>query len=290
MSSTTATTATATSTTTHTNPPAFFHRPDGRTSHHTLRPLSCEVSTLSQSDGSAIWKSGATQVLASVHGPLAPRQPHLETDHTIVSLLIKSGASGGGGGGTTTTTSSGAHREWEEILTKVLTNCLATSRQRQRCVVQVVLQILSADGSVLAACLHAALSALMDAGLKLSYLPTAVTCRILNGTSISVTNTSSSSSSRCIQLDPSAEEEEDDNGGGTIVLFTNGSIGSDQETNTNNKGTILACHTSGNVHLSIPVLLHCCAAADQVRPALVAFWRLVLEQKVTRETQTLWSS
>lgn len=298
---TTATTTSSTSsTTTDRRIPFPPHRPDGRTSHHTLRPLSCELSTLSQSDGSALWKSGATHVLASVHGPLAPRQPHWETDHTLVSLLIKSG-----GLGASSSLGEQHHREWEDVLTKVVTGCLEASSQRQRCVVQIVLQIISADGSVLAACLHAALSALMDAGLELSYLPTAVTCRIINGSTVSSSSSSSSSSStsRCIQLDPTAEEEEDNDdddninnygGGGTVVLFTNGSVDGDQETRTTTTSlhgtTILACHTSGNLHLTIPVLLQCCAAADQVRPALIAFWRLVMEQKVTREAQTLWSS
>lgn len=225
-------------------------RADGRLAS-TLRPLSCELGTLHNADGSALWKSGSTQVLAAVHGPVAPRQPQHETQKAKISIIIKSG-----------TTVNTLEREWEAFLTKALTACLVTE-QYPRSVIQIVLQILSADGSVLGAALNGAVAALMDAGIAMKVLPVAVTCLI------------SEIDNSTIQLDPSLEEEQV---GGVVVLVSESAT----------PGKILACHTSG-VAASMDVILRCCAVAERAAPAIPAFWRIVIEQKATREAQTLWS-
>jgi ribonuclease PH len=181
-----------------------------------------------------------------VHGPIAPRLPQHESENAVVSVIIKSG-----------NLSSTYEREWEDFLQNVLSNAIMTSSY-PRSVIQLVLQIILADGSVLATALHAAVSALLDAGIEMNVLPTAITCS-MGGDSI--------------RLDPSAEEEQ---GGGTIVLVT-----------ANDK--VLSCFTS-NIQVSLDRLLQCCTLAHRASPAITAFWRLAVEQKVKREAQTLWES
>jgi ribonuclease PH len=222
-------------------------RSDGRDSS-SLRPLSCELGCLQNADGSALWKSGATHVIASVHGPLTPRQSNHERENAAVSVVIKSGQA-----------NQTYEREWENVLTQVLSPAIAVETYK-RSVIQIVIQILSTDGSVLGACLHVAVSALMDASIDLNFLPTASSCLIqADGT---------------IQLDPTAAEEQS---AGTMVVITSP------------ESAVLATHSSF-MDASIDKLLQCCAIATKAGPAVRAFWRLVMEQRVTRETQTLWTS
>lgn len=223
-------------------------RSDGR-SENTLRPLSCELGSLKNCDGSAIWKSGHTAVLAAVHGPIAPRQAQLESSTgCVVSVVIKSGIG------------NMYDPEWESFLRQQLTASIVTENY-PRTVISVVLQILNADGSVLGAALHAALSALMDAGIDMQLLPTAVTC-FYDGDSI--------------QLDPSVEEEQAAQS--VLVLVFS----------PKNNG-LLGCHTTASMQQSVVQFLNCCTTAARAVPAIQAFWRLAIE-KETRESHALKSS
>ena len=62
-------------------------RADGRGSEGALRPLTCELSCLHRADGSALWKSGSTHVMAAVYGPLAPQNMTKEKEHSITKIL-----------------------------------------------------------------------------------------------------------------------------------------------------------------------------------------------------------
>jgi ribonuclease PH len=243
-----------------------LRRPGGRASN-SIRPLSCELSCLQNADGSAQFSAGSTAALASVQGPVAPRLPqHENPGGAVVSVIVKSPSS--------SSSSSSSNRtyelEWEQILTRVLFRAIVTELY-PRTVIQIVVQILTIDGSVLAVVLHAAVSALMDAGIELRYLPTATTCLYVP------TSGAGSSSSDSILLDPSAEEEQGRDSGTVVVVTQSG----DEE-------SVLAIHTS-NACLLAHSLLQCCKLAHRTSPAIVAFWRLVLKQKAAREAQTLWS-
>jgi exosome complex component RRP46 len=220
-------------------------RLDGR-SENTLRPLSCELGSLHNCDGSAIWKSGSTAVLAAVHGPIAPRQAsHESSAGCVVSLVIKTNA----------TNASSSNQmydpEWEDFLTQQLAACIVTESY-PRCVISIVLQILNADGSVLAVALHAAVSALMDAGIDMHLLPTAVTC--------------SCASDGSMQLDPSYEEEQSSQG---VIVFV---FSPDQSHG------MLGCYTTASLQQSTVQLLQCCSTCQRAVPAIQAFWRLAMEK------------
>ncbi|CAB9496530.1 complex exonuclease RRP46 homolog [Seminavis robusta] len=140
----------------------------------TLRPLSCELSCLQRADGSSLWKSGSTQVMAAVYGPIAPRIPSQEKgDEAQVSVVIKSGRHNNANNNSKSNNSM-LEREWEQLVTSIFTACIDTNAYA-RTVVEVVLQVVQDDGSVLAAALHAAVAALMDAGVSLTNLPVATT-------------------------------------------------------------------------------------------------------------------
>ena len=170
-------------------------RADGRGSEGALRPLTCELSCLHRADGSALWKSGSTHVMAAVYGPLAPQNMTKEKEHSIVSILIKSGKTG----------QATLESEWVEFLANVLSSCIDRSMY-PRSVVEVVLQIIQADGSLLSCLLHASIAALMDAGVDLLYLPVATTCLVKQDLS-------------SIHLDPTSSEEEEANT--TVIVLVN---------------------------------------------------------------------
>jgi len=231
-----------------------------------LRPLACELSCLQNSDGSALFQSGSTHVLASVHGPLAPRiRQHEDSTQASISIILKSPRS---------STTTAYDREWENFLTGVLSSCIRKTAY-PRSVIQIVLQIVAADGSVLSTCLHAAVAALMDAGIEMLRLPTAATCLLhSDGPDYPLT----------VQLDPSSDQEQASSSHGCIVVVTVPST---------NK--VLATHTmirgqGSKGGCSIETLLQCCALSSRAGPAVVAFLRLAFEQKVQKEAQTLWSS
>ena len=163
------------------------YRPDGRSSGGTLRPLACEMSCLQRADGSALWKAGNTHVLCAVHGPIAPRIAHHEDpNEAVVSVVFQEG------------------REWEIFLQIILSGCI-DRRQYPRTVVEIVIQVIQADGSVLGCALQAGVAALLDSGICLRHLPVATACSI--GTEL--------------LLDPTAEEESDPDVTCMIMVNTN---------------------------------------------------------------------
>ena len=231
-------------------------RADGRANAATLRPLACELSCLHRPDGSALWKSGSTHVLAAVYGPIAPQNMNQEDDVGLVSVVIKSGKA-----------EDNSHYETElgDFVTKILTSCVDTSRF-PRCIIEVVLQIIQSDGSLLACLLHGAVAALMDAGIDLLYLPVATTCLVgANGKA-------------SIRLDPTSVEEEEERESSIIILVNE----------ERNPEKILGSHTVGS-GTSLDDLLACIQIASKACKAIPAFWRLAMEQKLNRESQTLWS-
>jgi exosome complex component RRP46 len=142
-------------------------------------------------------------------------------------------------------------------------DCVQLS-QYPRTVIQVILQVIQSDGSVLSCALHAAVAALLDAGIAMLSLPVATTCLLSN--------------SSPLRLDPTAEEEENDEA--SVIILVNDSIKRDE---------LLGCQTKG-ASMSLESLLKCLEAASRASPAVVAFLRLAVEQKVTRQSQTLFSS
>lgn len=232
-------------------------RIDGRVSAGTLRPLSCELSTLHNADGSALWKSGSTHIMAAVHGPLAPMNMTKEETKAIVSVVIKSGRE------------DKTECEWADFLGNVLSSCIDRKRY-PRSVVEIVLQIIQADGSLLSCLVHAAVAALMDAGVEMMYTPVATSCLLHDPLDESSTVNS-------IYLDPCRTEEEEPNT--SVIVLVNESTQPEK---------IIGSHTIGQ-GISLERILACMQVATKAGPAIVAFWRLAVEQKVNRESLTLWS-
>ena len=225
---------------------SIIYRPDGRSSGGTLRPLSCELSPLQRADGSSLWKSGSTQILAAVYGPIAPQRPSVERQECAVLSIIFTG-----------------HREYESLLQTVLEGCICIS-QYNRCVIEVVLQTINDDGSALSCALHATVAALMDAGICMKRLPLATTISL-----------SQADEEELLLLDPNREEEQRQP---SLTLVTS------------NAEPDRLLGAMGDGKFSLERLLACQEAASRASPAVLAFLRLAVEQKVMRQSKTLWAT
>merc|ERR1712160_30920 len=71
-----------------------------------------------------------------------------------------------------------SERELEYYLRDALSSCILLERY-PRCVIQVLIQIIQADGCVLGSAVKCAVLALMDAGVAMGGLPVASTCVVI---------------------------------------------------------------------------------------------------------------
>ena len=183
-------------------------------------------------------------------------------------------------------------RELEYFLRDALSSCIMLERY-PRCVIQVVIQIVQADGAVLGSAVNCAALALMDAGVAMRGMPVASTCAVIRnsrGTEMGnddMDETDGGGGGPTVWLDPTAEEESGE-GHAIAVHVTNMTSSSSSEGGGSDAGEITSSFTFGSP-LSLEGLLASMDRTMQSRAAMVAFMRLAVEQKVQREVQTLWS-
>jgi exosome complex component RRP46 len=191
-------------------------------------------------------------VLAAVYGPIAPQRPSVEQPDSAVISIIFNG-----------------HREYESLLQTILEGCICVE-EYARCVIEVVLQTIRDDGSVLGCAVHATVAALMDAGISMTRMPLATSVAL----SLSRGRGDDDNDDAVLLLDPNEEEEQHQT---SLTLIT-----SNLEPDC-----MLGSMCEGK--LSLERLLACQEAASRATPSVLAFMRLAIEQKVMRQSQTLWA-
>ncbi|KAL7563273.1 hypothetical protein ACA910_016636 [Epithemia clementina (nom. ined.)] len=252
-------------------------------SSSSIRPLSCELSILNDANGSAVWKSGGTMVMASCHGPTAPRQaqtlvstvddnnnysgiPGNHNNNVLVQVLLPG--------------SLRHSSEWEVFLTNVLSGCVRSEACPPDSIIQIVLQIQSDDGSVLAACVHASVSALMDASIEINYLPVAINCVIFAG-----------KKKHSLVLDPTlAQEEQDDAGLLTlVVVHLAGEGGRNRKNDSSSSSSKMGGLWTSGIRAGPEQILQCWKIAKDASAAVTTFWRMALNHKHQHHAKTLFS-
>jgi len=183
-------------------------------------------------------------------------------------------------------------RELEYYLRDALSSCILLERY-PRCVIQVVIQIVQADGCVLGSAVNCAVLALMDAGVAMGGLPVAVTCVAVPSYHIGNAggmedDAESEKDATTIWLDPTAEEESGE-GHAIMVLVTDMASSTISKQSSNDEGGGIITSFTFGAPLSLKGLLASVESSKQSSAAMVAFMRLAIEQKVQREVQTLWS-
>lgn len=262
--------------------PIKIIRPDGRTSYATLRPLAAEVSCLSRSDGSCKFSSGSTTILAAVFGPAAPRAvSRARNNEAIVAVVFKYGSKI-----SSSSTKDGSksyhpgygtnERELERFIGDALQGCIET-KFYPRTIIEVVIQVMNADGSVLSSAINAAVLALVDAGVRMNRIPIGTTCLV-----------KCTDASANILFDPTAEEESNEEYAAIILATTDKDDYDDNNDDVNSSVKVISSLTFGQFQLKS--FLSCIEASGRASKAMLAFMRVVQEQKVVRESKTLWSS
>ncbi len=122
-------------------------------------------------------------------------------------------------------TGQGVHKDSEAIIRRTLEPIIVRS-QNPMCAIEVTLQVVNDDGSLLAASVNAAVSALVDAGVPMCGQAAAVTCAI--------------SPDGSIMLDPTRQEEAGAEACITLVLDPNGGIITSICTGANSPSTTLS--------------------------------------------------
>ena len=118
----------------------------------------------------------------------------------------------------------------------------------------------------------------MDAGVDLLYLPVATTCLVISAVGDNDSQSIHSSNNTIIRLDPTSGEEQEERDSSIVVLVNE----------QNKPDEILGSHSFGS-GVSLDDFLACVIIASKACAALPAFFRLAIEQKANRESQTLWS-
>lgn len=135
------------------------------------------MNVLPHVDGSALFELGNTRILCTVHGPREPRQRSI-TLHDRCSITVRFHAA-------TFSSVSGERRrqvprdrrleEWSRYLEEVFSTAILIS-QFPRSQIEINIEVLNADGGVLAAAINSTTLALITAGIPLQdYV---IACRV----------------------------------------------------------------------------------------------------------------
>mmetsp|Transcript_33780 Transcript_33780/g.95602 ORF Transcript_33780/g.95602 Transcript_33780/m.95602 type:complete len:244 (-) Transcript_33780:179-910(-) len=170
-----------------------MERRDGRGTH-TLRQMGLDLASLKQADGSAAWRQEGTHVLAAVHGPIEAPPRKENSEAAVVEVVFRP----------LQYVPGEAEREKEQVIRQTVEAAILGALH-PRTTVQVVLQVVSDDGALLACAINAACFALLDAGVPMSRMFMAVGCCVTEGGDLLVDSTkeeeAAATAAACIALE-----------------------------------------------------------------------------------------
>ena len=172
-------------------------------------------------------------------------------------------------------------RELESFVCDALSSCIMLERY-PRCVIQVVIQIVQADGSVPGVAVNCAVLALMDACVAMRMIPVASTTCVVASRTCQESQQQLNDNINSVWMDPSAEEESAD--GHSIVVFV-----TEADSNDDGKAPEIITSFTYGAPVSMSGLLHCMDCGRKYNTAMVTFTRMAEKQKVEQEVETLWS-
>ncbi|KAI7844963.1 hypothetical protein COHA_001610 [Chlorella ohadii] len=225
-----------------------MERTDGRSAGQ-IRTVRCERGLLTRADGSAQWTQGGTSCLASVTGPTqsyASSKEDAERATVDVVFRPRSGL-------------AGAQERQHEAVIRRACEAVIVAALHPRALIQVVVQVVSDDGGVLACALNAACAALLDAAVPLRTLCAAVSA-------------AQAEADGGLLLDPTAAEEAAAAATATFAflpLLAGGGGGGQDGTGSSDGLQLLTSQTRGR--LSTDQLLDMMEAAKQGADRLAAF-------------------
>eukprot|EP00927_Polykrikos_kofoidii_P025699 TRINITY_DN23047_c0_g1_i1.p1 TRINITY_DN23047_c0_g1~~TRINITY_DN23047_c0_g1_i1.p1 ORF type:complete len:284 (+),score=43.88 TRINITY_DN23047_c0_g1_i1:69-854(+) len=131
-------------------------REDGRDTNQ-MRPPNVEIRPLLRADGSARFSLGNSSVIAAVYGPREPKSRYREVfDRATLEVIVRPRVGMPGS----------LERQLEGHLSRQLDH-IVVHKEYPRTQIQIIVQVVSSDGSIGAVAGNAAFLALLDAGIAM---------------------------------------------------------------------------------------------------------------------------
>lgn len=128
--------------------------------------MSSKLGILPQADGSALFQLGNTRVLATVNGPREPRQRNASHDRVHITVQFHVATFSSVGGERRRLRQDRRLDEWSRYLEDVFTTAIVGTLF-PRSQIEIHVEVLNADGSVLPTAINAVTLALINAGVPL---------------------------------------------------------------------------------------------------------------------------
>lgn len=228
-------------------------REDGRTEAQ-IRALSSELRVLSRADGSCRYGQGETALTVAVYGPTEVRYRDERLDRATIEVVFKP-ASGVPGP---------QEREYEAILRTAMEQAII-STLHPRTLIQIVVQVMNDDGSLLSAAINATCLALLDAGIPMRSLIAGVDLAIVASTTTTTT----------VLLDPTKEEETREGAVSLSFGFASGRSGESDVASSSSGGVVW--RTKGL--LREEEFMSCSSAARKATQKLFSYFQLSLSRR-----------
>uniref|UniRef100_H2ZCM7 Uncharacterized protein n=1 Tax=Ciona savignyi TaxID=51511 RepID=H2ZCM7_CIOSA len=131
------------------------------------RKFNCEMNVLKNTDGSALYSEGDTEVMVGVYGPADLKENKQEVHEALVDVDFRPKH------GSPTL----AEKYLMQFIQGVCENAIMLTLH-PRTVFAIIVQIMQDQGSLLSCAINATCMALQDAGIAMKYMPVAVTVAI----------------------------------------------------------------------------------------------------------------
>lgn len=142
-------------------------RPDRRDDNTQLRAFSASQNILNRADGSSKFEFGSTSVMCSVTGPVEVQIRDEKLDEATVEVVVRP--------------AKGVPTTKEKLMESVLRTTfepVILGGMMPRTLIQIVVQVIKDEGSVLSAAVNAITIALLDAGIPMKHMAAAITVMI----------------------------------------------------------------------------------------------------------------
>ncbi|XP_031572270.1 exosome complex component RRP46-like [Actinia tenebrosa] len=210
-----------------------------------IRAMYCEQDLLSQTDGSASFKQGATRVIAAAYGPVEVRSNKELLDKSYVEVIFR----------TKVGLPGCAEKSLEQIIKKSCEPVILTSLH-PRSALTIIVQVVQNSGSLFSCAVNAACMAMIDAGYPMRCTVASVTCALMDNNEI--------------QLDPTLEQEQE---ASAVLTFVFDSI----------KQSLLTSSTKGM--FTIEQFNQCLSACKEASGHIFKFFRQSVERKLSKDAK-----
>ncbi|KAF9277339.1 ribosomal protein S5 domain 2-type protein [Linnemannia elongata] len=236
-----------------------------RTSAHQLRPFFSSQNLLNRADGSAQFDFGESSVMCSVVGPAEVKLRDEKLDKATIEVVVRPLVG-----------LPGIKDKAREQAIRETLEPLILSGLHPRTGIQIVIQTMKDDGSILATAFNATILALLDAGIPLKSILGAVTCIV-------------DAETNQILLDPTTQELANAKSTHTFVFDNKSSITSDSKQEDKEAVEVATLYSDSTGLFSEEEYFECAQICYKAVQAVHGFIRTAVQKKLEKEQQQIHS-